>query len=275
MRFSKMLAVCAILFALALSACAGKNNAPVPQTGQTSPINTPEAMMTTPTGEMMSTPTGEAMMATDTPEAMMSTPTGEAMMATGTPEAMLTTPTGEAMMTTGTPEAMMSTPTGEAMVATGTPAAGMMEAPAWFSAPLTDVLTGKTFTINDFKGKVVVVQSLAAGCASCQQQGQQIKALRQMLGSSSNVVFVGLDVNPSESAATLKKPVEMNGFDWNNAVVSKDVASELGKLYGATFLDPASAPLLIIDTHGVVHPLPSGIQNADALKKAIEMYSGM
>ena len=33
--------------------------------------------------------------------------------------------------------------------------------PDWFDIPLTDVQTGETFTINDFAGKVVLLETMA------------------------------------------------------------------------------------------------------------------
>ena len=53
-------------------------------------------------------------------------------------------------------------PIADAMMSKETPAAdAMMEAPAWYSASLTNASTGQAFTINDFKGKVVLVETLA------------------------------------------------------------------------------------------------------------------
>ena len=91
-----------------------------------------------------------------------SAPTEDAMMKKDVP-------TEEAMMEKSTPtvEAMMEkeTPTADAMMSKETPAAdAMMEAPAWYSASLTDVNTGQAFTINDCKGKVILVETLAMWC---------------------------------------------------------------------------------------------------------------
>lgn len=93
------------------------------------------------------------------------TPTADTMMEKEVP-------TAEAMMDKATPtaDAMMDkeTPTADAMMSKETPAAdAMMEAPAWYSASLTDASTGQAFTINDFKGKVVLVETLAMWCSNC------------------------------------------------------------------------------------------------------------
>ena len=46
----------------------------------------------------------------------------------------------------------------------------------------------------------------------------------------------------------------------------------VGNLYGAQFLNPPSTPILIVDRHGVAHPLPFGIKSVDELFEAVNMY---
>ena len=71
------------------------------------------------------------------------------------------------------------------MMSKETPAAdAMMEAPAWYSASLTDASTGQAFTINDFKGKVVLVETMAIWCSNCLKQQGQVKALHDLLGAT-------------------------------------------------------------------------------------------
>ncbi|MDO9302632.1 MAG: TlpA disulfide reductase family protein [Anaerolineales bacterium] len=198
---------------------------------------------------------------------------------TSTPEAMMDkeTPTADAMMDKETPtaDAMMSkeTPTADAMMNKETPAAdAMMEAPAWYSASLTDASTGQVFTINDFKGKVVLVETLAMWCSNCKQQQGQVKALHTLLGERDDFVSLGLDIDLNENSADLKGYVESNGFDWLYAVATADVAREFSKLYGDQFLNPPSTPMLVIDRHGEAHPLPFGIKSADELLKFIQPF---
>ena len=199
-----------------------------------------------------------------------STPTAEAMMDKETP-------TADVMMSKETPtaDAMMSkeTSTADAMMSKETPAAdAMMEAPAWYSASLTDASTGQAFTINDFKGKVVLVETLAIWCSNCKQQQGQVKALHDLLGERDDFISLGLDIDPNENAVDLKGYVESNGFDWLYTVAPLDVAREISTLYGDQFLNPPSTPMLVIDRHGVAHPLPFGIKSTDELLKAVQPY---
>ncbi len=186
-------------------------------------------------------------------------------------------PTAEAMMDKSTPtaDAMMdnATPTADAMMTEETPSAdAMMEAPAWYSAVLTDVSTGQTFTINDFKGKVVLVETMAMWCPTCKKQQVQVKALHELLGMNDDFVSIGLDIDLNENAADLKGYVEDNGFDWLYAIATADVAQDISKQYGDQFLNPPSTPIVIIDRHGEAHPLPFGVKRADELLQFIQPF---
>lgn len=199
------------------------------------------------------------------PEAMMEDKPTEEMMAghTQTPDAMMS---GES----ATPEAMgkdkMEDKMEDKMME--------MEMPAWFGVTLNNARTGENFTINDYQGKVVLVENLAMWCPNCKKQQMEVKALQEaMMGDmGKDLVLIGLDIDPNENAADLKTYTEMNGFDWIYAVAPADVAREIGQLYGEQFLNPTSTPILVIDRKGQVHPMPFGIKSADDLKMFIEPF---
>lgn len=222
-----------IALAFALSACA-----------PAAPASSP--MKEQPTQVMMEKPT----------EVMPQKPT-EAMM-NKTSEAMPAKPT-EAMP--------MKTP-----VATESVTDKMATTPDWFGISLTDVRTGKTFTMNDFKGKVVLVENLAMWCSNCKKQQIQVKALHSALGMNQDLVSIGLDIDSKEVASDLKTYTDTNGFDWIYAVAPVNVTRAIGNLYGNQFLNPPSTPILIIDRKGQVHTMPFGIKSADDLKKFIEPF---
>jgi cytochrome oxidase Cu insertion factor (SCO1/SenC/PrrC family) len=192
-----------------------------------------------------------------TPDAMMDKPTEEAMMPHETP-------TADAMMAKETPaaDAMMDKPAEEAM----------MESPAWYSASFTDARTGQAFSIQDLKGKVILVETMAIWCSNCLRQQGQVKELHGLLGERDDFVSIGLDIDPNEDAASLKTYVESNGFDWLYAVPSADTSREIASLYGDQFLNPPSTPILVIDRHGEAHPLPFGIKSAEDLMQTIQPY---
>jgi cytochrome oxidase Cu insertion factor (SCO1/SenC/PrrC family) len=148
----------------------------------------------------------------------------------------------------------------------------MMEAPAWYSVSLTDVNTGDAFTINDLKGKVVLVETMAVWCSNCLKQQTQVKALHESLGMRDDFVSLGIDIDPNEDADKLASFTSSNGFDWKYVIAPAEVAREISSLYGAQFLSPPSTPMLIIDRKGVAHPLPFGIKSAEELLQALQPF---
>lgn len=154
--------------------------------------------------------------------------------------------------------------------------AGMMEetpaGPDWFYVSLTDVDSGESFTVGDLHGKVVLVETLATWCPKCLSQQKEVKALHEMLGERSDLVSIGLSIDPNEDAKFLQAYADKNGFDWLYAIAPTEVAREIGQLYGDQFLNPPSTPMLIVDRQGQVHPLPFGIKEASKLQEQVEMY---
>ena len=199
----------------------------------------------------------------------------------GTAPDAMEKPTEEVMMDKPTEEAMMEKPTEEAMMPHVTPTAdamanpaddAMMETPAWYSVSLTNVQSGEAFTVNDLKGKVVLVETMAVWCSNCKKQQGQVKALHELLGERDDFVSIGFDIDPNEDTDTLKTFTESNGFDWTYVVAPAEVSAEFASLYGGQFLNPPSTPMLIIDRKGVAHPLPFGIKSADELLQAPQPF---
>jgi hypothetical protein len=255
MKVRKLLAFSMMLFILTLSACAPAKSSDVVME------------MTATADAMVEEPIQDTMMdQTATPDEMMEKPTEGAMMeTTAEPDAM--------MDQTATPDMMMDeTPTADAMMHDTPAPDAMMEAPAWFGASFTDVRTGDTFSIKDFAGKVVLVETMAVWCPTCKRQQGEIKALHELLGMPADLVSISLDIDPNEDSEYLKAYVEDNTFDWIYAVSPAEVSREIGNLYGDQFLNPPSAPILIVDRQGGVHPLPFGVKSAEDLKAEIEPF---
>jgi thiol-disulfide isomerase/thioredoxin len=206
------------------------------------------------------------------PDKMMDKPATEAMMEKPATEAMMEKPTEDGMakeiMATEAPEAMMEKPTEEAMKDDEM----MVELPAWFSAGLVDVRNGQTFTINDLKGKVILVEMLAMWCSNCLKQQKQVLELHQLLGEKGDFISIGLDIDANEDANSLKGYIERNGFNWVYAVSPAEVSREISNLYGGQFINPPSTPMLIIDRHGKAHILPFGVKSAAQLLEALKPF---
>jgi cytochrome oxidase Cu insertion factor (SCO1/SenC/PrrC family) len=130
--------------------------------------------------------------------------------------------------------------------------------PVWLSVPVNDALTGKIFTVNDLKGKVVLVEGMATWCPTCWAQSGELKALKQKLNAGDGFVIISLALDSKEDAAALKDFAKTGGFDWYFVTSSIGMYRDIGTLYGATYLDPTLVPLLIVDKHGKVQNFRKG-----------------
>jgi cytochrome oxidase Cu insertion factor (SCO1/SenC/PrrC family) len=144
--------------------------------------------------------------------------------------------------------------------------------PEWFGMKLTDARTGETFTLNDYAGKTVLVETMAIWCPNCIVQANQVRKLREALGNPDDLISISLDVDYNEDQAALKDYVAEWGFDWHFAVAPLEVARALGNLYSAEYLNPPLSPMLIIDRNGNVHQLEYGLKDVEKLQKLVEPY---
>jgi cytochrome oxidase Cu insertion factor (SCO1/SenC/PrrC family) len=144
--------------------------------------------------------------------------------------------------------------------------------PDWFSIPLTDVRTGESFTVNDFDGKVVLLETMAMWCPNCIMQGGEVRKLHELLGNPDDLISVSLDVDLHEDEASLKEYTQEFGFDWHFVVAPLELQRDIGNLYTAQYLNPPLSPMMIIDRDGNVHHLDYGLKEAETLKEKIEPY---
>ncbi len=144
--------------------------------------------------------------------------------------------------------------------------------PEWFDMELVDVQTGKTFTMNDYAGKVVLLETMAIWCPTCLLQAGQVQKLHRVLGNPEDLISVTLDVDSNEDEAALKDYATSYGLDWHLAVAPLLVERALGNLYSAEYLNPPLAPMLIIDRQGNVHQLEYGLKKVETLQKLVEPY---
>ena len=172
-------------------------------------------------------------------------------------------------------EAVAAAPEPTSAVATVVPTATdepVAETATWLDLELTDAETGDTFTLASLEGQIVAIEPMAIWCSNCLRQQKEVKALHEALGERDDLVTVVLDIDPNENAQNLKTYSKKNGFDWTYAVAPREVAREIGQIYGDQFLNPPSTPMLIIDRHGEAHPLPFGVKGAEELQEALAPF---
>ncbi|HVO43053.1 MAG TPA: redoxin family protein [Aggregatilineales bacterium] len=148
---------------------------------------------------------------------------------------------------------------------TPTPAATLE---AFMSLPFTDIATNKQVTLADFAGKTVVVEAMAAWCTNClAQQGQARIALQKP--ELSSIVYLSLDVDPSEDVAKLVQYEKDHSFPWRFGVSSKALTQALAARFGSQITYVSGIPIFIIGAGGKVSTLYSGGHPADDLAKLI------
>ncbi|HKJ26392.1 MAG TPA: TlpA disulfide reductase family protein [Anaerolineales bacterium] len=144
--------------------------------------------------------------------------------------------------------------------------------PDWFNYEFVDARTGQTFTINDFHGQVVMIETMAMWCSNCLRQQGIVKAFHDELGERDDFVAIGLDIDPNEELSRLGSYVQDNGFDWLYGVPSADVTAEISRTFGPQYLNPPSTPIAIIDRDGNIHTLPFGIKSVDDLLGYVDPF---
>lgn len=139
------------------------------------------------------------------------------------------------------------------------------------TTPLTDVRTGETFTLADFEGKVVILETMAVWCPLCdQQQGQILGALEQL---GEEVVAVSLDVDLGETEDIVARHADQLGLPWRFALAPPEVAEALRRDFGPQVLSPPATPVILIGPDGRPQLTPFGIKDSQALVSAVRALS--
>ena len=141
----------------------------------------------------------------------------------------------------------------------------------WAVAPLVDAVTGEPFRIADHAGKVILVETMAIWCSNCLAQQVDVQTALARLPSD-RVVYVVLDVDPNEDAASLAAYRERHGFQGQYAIVNKDVARALAAEFGDQFLNPPSTPMLVVGTDGTVTRTDFGHKSPDTIVALAEAH---
>lgn len=142
---------------------------------------------------------------------------------------------------------------------------------AWRTAELTDVRSGDAFSIADLSGSLVVIEPMAIWCSNCAAQQREARAaLAAMAGE--DIVYISLDIDPSENAKDLAAYAEDRGFDWRFVVAGRDVSRVFAQAFGDQVLSPPSTPSIIIRPDGELVGPTFGIRDAEALQDELESH---
>lgn len=126
-------------------------------------------------------------------------------------------------------------------------------------------LEGKTFSLKDYRGKVVVLDFMATWCGPCQIQIPHLQAIQQKYGGQ--IVLFSIDIDPNESESKLRAFVgKYPDATW---IWALDKAN-LGDAYKVSSIPT----LVIVDKDGVVRFRHVGVTDASTLAQNIDELLG-
>jgi len=138
----------------------------------------------------------------------------------------------------------------------------------WRDVEFTDIATGKSFRISDFKGTPVLLESFAVWCPTCLQQQFKIKELLESEGDV--IIHVSLDTDPNEDEARVKAHFERNGLDWLFAVSPVEATRSLIDEFGIGVVNAPRAPVVLVCADQSARLLRGGVKSASELKDEVD-----
>jgi pentapeptide MXKDX repeat protein len=136
-----------------------------------------------------------------------------------------------------------------------------MALPAWQTIALTDV-DGATFTLDDFHGTPVFVETFATWCPNCKKQLEDTNTAAEQLGDQA--VFIALSVETDLSSADVAEYAADNGFDAIRfAVMTPEALAAFVEGLGQSAANPPSTPKVVIDPMGHAGELTTGFESVD------------
>lgn len=132
---------------------------------------------------------------------------------------------------------------------------------AWQTVQLTDV-DGMAFTLDDFHGTPVFVETFATWCPNCKKQLADTNAAAAQLGDQA--VFIALSVETDLSADDVAEYAADNGFDSIRfAVMTPEALAAVVEGLGQSAANPPSTPKVVIDPMGHAGELETGFESVD------------
>ena len=139
---------------------------------------------------------------------------------------------------------------------------------AWLATELTDVATGETFTLAEFAGTPILLESFAVWCPICTNQQKQVRALHEEVGDE--VVSIALNTDPNEDDDKVAAHIARHGFDWRYAVAPAELILALKDEFGVGILNAPSAPMVLIcPDQSVREMLRRGVKRANFLQEQV------
>ncbi len=136
--------------------------------------------------------------------------------------------------------------------------------PAWASLRLTNAHTGETFTLADFAGQMLYVETMATWCPPCRTQLLNVNQARAQV-SQEEYTFVVLSLAENIGNEDLARYANDNGFTMTFAIATPELLDALVNTFGFSVSNPPSTPHFTISPSGTVSSLHTGIAGPESL----------
>ena len=146
--------------------------------------------------------------------------------------------------------------------------------PDWTQLPLTNAVSGETFTLADFAGKTIFVHPMATWCTNCRASQTNIRNNVIDTLDPSQIMFVSLSVETNITASQLANYAAENNFGWTFAVLTPDALASLVRHFGPSISNPPVQPHFIMSPDGTPTTLMTGSDSAQTIIDNLNAASG-
>lgn len=126
---------------------------------------------------------------------------------------------------------------------------------------LTDI-DGKTFSLRDLRGKIVVMHLVVPNCPSCAAQNLELRKIASRYGPD-KVAILSISIDPNESDLDLQAWRIRYQITW---IVARDTAGLFAKLRITT-----SSTLFLLDKDGLIRYRHEQVTPSETISREIEM----
>lgn len=125
-------------------------------------------------------------------------------------------------------------------------------------------LEGNTFSLTDFRGKVVLLDFMATWCGPCRVEVSYLKTIKEKYGERIVLVSISIDAT-SDSENVLKQFKKEHNLTW---LVARDTGG-VGQAYRVNVIPT----LVIVDGEGRIRFRHEGLIDDGALSREIDKIS--
>ncbi len=123
---------------------------------------------------------------------------------------------------------------------------------------------GSTFTIGDFAGQQVFVETFATWCSSCRRQLEDTQVAAAQAGDGA--VFLALSIETSLDPAELEAYAQQHGFtDIRFGVLEPEALAALDEEFGSKVLNAPSTPKFTVAADGTLSAMTTGPESVEEI----------